>query len=244
MKTVFLEPKEKWELKETTETLGPWACVVRMVLRAPKVRVALWVNLDPRASPEKRENWESRVYLVIRDVRARRVAMVFLELSEFLEKKERRVHRVLQGPQVRGALMVLEELEVHEDPPVNQETRGLQDTTGLRGPQETEVRKGLRDVLERWAPKDPMGLQGRTGCRVIQASGGSRVSKARRVLQGQPVSLGRRVIQEKLDRWGKEDTQAPQDLLESKVYLEPQGRRVQRATPEVKALPERTVRQV
>lgn len=98
-----------------------------------------------------------------------------------------------------------------------------------------------------------------------------RVSKARRVLQDQLVSLGRRwahrfrnqsywlggssifqvlalfvvqakghcccsdwwwfgcrVIQEKLDRWGREDTRAPQDLLESKVYLEPLGRKVQR----------------
>lgn len=244
MKTDFLEPKEKWELKETMGTRGPRACVVRTVLRAPKARVALWVNLDPQASPEKRGSWGSRVCLVIQDVRARRVAMVFLELSEFLEKKERRVHRVLQGPQVRGAPMVLEEPEVHEDPLVNQETRGLQDTMALRGPQETEVHKGLRDVLERWAPRDRMGPQGRTGCRVIQASGGSRVSKARRVLQGQPVSLVLRVIQEKLDRWGNEDTRDPQDLLESKVYLEPQGRRVQRGILEVKALPGRTVPQV
>lgn len=37
-----------------------------------------------------------------------------------------------------------------------------------------------------------------------------------------------RVIQEKLDRWEREDTRAPQDLPESKVYLEPLGRRGQR----------------
>lgn len=89
-----------------------------------------------------------------------------------------------------------------------------------------------------------MGLLGRTVCRVIQASGGSRVSKARRVHQDQLVSLGRRVIQEKLDRWEIEDTRALQDLLESKVYLEPLGRRVQRVTLEVQVLQERAVQQV
>lgn len=89
-----------------------------------------------------------------------------------------------------------------------------------------------------------MGLLGRTVCRVIQASGGSRVSKARRVLQDQLVSSGRRVIQEKLDRWEIEDTRALQDLQESKVYLEPLGRRVQRATLEVQVLQERAVQQV
>lgn len=38
------------------ETPALQGCVVRMVLRAPKGRVAPWVKLDPRASLEKRCN--------------------------------------------------------------------------------------------------------------------------------------------------------------------------------------------
>lgn len=72
--------------------------------------------------------------------------MVFQVLSAFQEKRGRRVHRVLQGPPVRGDLMGLEEAGVQKDPLGNQETRGLQDMTAPQGPQEREVHKGLRDV--------------------------------------------------------------------------------------------------
>lgn len=170
--------------------------------------------------------------------------MVFQEQLEFQVKKGRRVHRVLQGLPVRGVPMVLEVEEVQEVPLENQERRGLQDMTVLQGPQEREAHKDLRVVQESRDPKDPMDLAERTACRVIRASGGSRVSKEKQVLQDPQVLLGHRVIQERLDRWEREDTRALQDLLESKAYLDPLGKKVQRVTLEVRVHQERAVHRV
>lgn len=196
--------------------------------RARRENLDLPESPDPWVQPEKRENWAFPGYLGIQVGRVLRVPQASLDFPELTERKEGGALPAKQDPEDSAVQRVLVVDEVQGDQQENQDQRAPQGTMDLQVVPENGDLKDHRDLLGFQDLKVQMDLQERMGCQVTPDSEEKPVSKGRRDLQDPVVSLVHRDLQERPALWVSEAILDPRDPLESRVFLELLGKKVER----------------
>lgn len=197
----FLVPGEKMALKGRRDARDP--------LETP----GLWGSWARRAS------WASLACLATPDARVPRAPWDFLVFLEPVERREPggcRGKQDLAGneaPRARGASGDPEETLASPEP------RAHQEVMAPTAPLERGASLDLRAPMDSLAPKAPRAPRGRMGCPGTQAREEKWASKGRRALLAPLAWWDPREQQERAVPWGREVTQGPRDLLESRACL-------------------------